>query len=96
MSRPFSKKRRCSTGGTADPLPSSYAQVAADRNSLNDQDKLVQKFCSLETITADIQLKTDELDQAYDTIEQLGIQVNILQERTTKSELRVVDLEARS
>ena len=57
---------------------------------------LLQKFCSLETITADIQFKTDELDQAYDTIEKLGIHVSILQERATKSELRVVDLEARS
>ena len=80
-------------------MHNTYAQITANLSNLNYEQKLefcIRKISAIETVSAELQSKTAELSDAYNAIDQMGIQIALLQERATKAELRVIDLEARS
>ena len=97
------KRRRVSTGGTAQDMGRtgrSYAHTAAlDVSAMSDSEKLnfaVQKLCSIETLTLQLQRTTSDLSAKYEQIDQMGVQLSVFKERAIKAELRIIDLEARS
>ena len=97
------KRRRVSTGGTAQDMGRtgrSYAHTAAlDVSAMSDSEKLnfaVQKLCSIETLTLQLQRTTSDLSEKCEQIDQMAVQMSVFEERAIKAELRIIDLEARS
>ena len=97
------KRRRNSTGGTADVLLSSqptYAKIAAlDLAKMTDSQKLdflIDQVCTVQSLTKQIHSTTAGLDKAYQEIDVLTNKVTHLEDKFSAYEMRVIDLEARS
>ena len=98
-----SKRRRNSTGGTADVLQSSqptYAKIAAlDLAKMTDAQKLdflIGQVYTVQSLTKQIHSTTAGLDKAYQEIDVLTNKVTHLEDKFSAYEMRVIDLEARS
>ena len=97
------KRKRVSTGGTAEDMSStnrSYALAAApDIRTWSDSRKLdflIEQVCVTQSLTAKIHQVTAKLDQAYQVIDEMQIHITGLEDRVTRTELRALDIEARS
>ena len=97
------KRRRNSTGGTADALQSSqptYAKIAAlDLAKMTDSQKLdflVGQVCSVQSLTKQSHSTTAGLGKAYQEIDVLTNKVTHLEDKFSAYEMRVIDLETRS
>ena len=97
------KRRRNSTGGTADVLQSSqptYAKIAGlDLAKMTDSQKLdflIDQVCTVQSLTKQIHSTTAGLDKAYKKIDVLTNKVTHLEDKFSAYEMRVIDLEARS
>lgn len=97
------KRKRVSTGGAAEDtkmmgLP--YAQVANyEVSRMSDSEKLnflCTKMCAVESLTTQMQNVTERLNQAQNIIDDMSVQMTLLEDKATKAENRLIDLEARS
>ena len=99
----FAKRRRNSTGGTAEGMVNerlSYAQVIRpDVSSMSDSQKLdflVDKVCLLESWTGKIPQVVTRLNEAYGIIDNMTCEMTVLKDQLCEQNLRLVDAEARS
>lgn len=99
------KRRRNSTGGSAEMtgmLKDGLSYASATRinvSEMSDSQKLnflVEKMCVVETLTAEVKTLTENLKTAYSEIDKLQVINASQEERIWKSELKLLDLEARS
>ena len=77
----------------------SYAEVLNRMETLSESEKidfLLGKYSSLENMMRGIQVSLSAQSDVQKTVELLALKVAYLEEKSTLSELRVVDLEARS
>ena len=90
------KRKRINTGGSADNT--TDAQATSDFRALPDSEKfeiLFQKCDQLETVTSALQTATRNLEHAYKTIDNLSVQLAVIKEKADKSDMRIIDIEAR-
>ena len=99
----FAKRRRNSTGGTAEGMANerlSYAQdIRPDVSSMSDSRKLdflVDKVCLLESWTGKIPQVVTRLNEAYEIIDNMTCEMTVLKDQLCEQSLRLIDAEARS
>ena len=90
------KRQRSSTGGTAqgtDGNATTYAAASSlDVRNMSDSEKLnflIDKMSVVETLT-------QQFRRTNSVVDNISVQMAVLNDRATKAELRVVDLEARA
>ena len=98
------KRKRINTGGASGSTEPTkglpYAQAAMfDVSTVSDSEKLnflCSKMAAVETLTLEMSNVKNRLNEACDFIEELGVKMCNIEDRFSRQEVRLIDLEARS